>query len=163
MNVKVFTRGFTIPELAVVIGIIATLLTYAVINLTSVQHKIYLAATVDTVTSDFKQQQIKAMSGDTEGRGTNDSYGIYFEQNKYYLFHGTMYSSSDTSNALINLDNNIQFSNIAFPQSQIVFTKGSGEVNGFTSGSNTVTLRNTVTGEQKTISINRYGVITQIN
>lgn len=156
-------KGFTITELTVVLGILSILVTYSVINLTSVQHTTYLETTVDTVTSDLKQQQIKAVSGDTEGRGTIDSYGIYFQQDKYYLFHGTTYSAADTSNVLINMDNNIQIASTTLPQSQIVFLKGSGEINNYSSSTNTITVRNTVTAAQKTITINRYGVITLIN
>lgn len=155
-------KSFTIVELTVVLGMIAILASYVVINLTSVQHSTYMATTVDTFISDLKQQQLKAMVGDTEGRGVNDYYGIYFQTNIYYLFHGANYSFS-TSNQSIPLTNSIEVSATTFPQSQIVFNKGSGEIVGFTAGANTVTLRNIVTDEQKIITINRYGVITQIN
>ena len=155
-------KGFTIVEMTVVLGMMTILLGYAVINLTSVQHTTYVASTVDTFISDLKQQQLKAMVGDTEGRGTNDYYGIHFQTNSYDMFHGSTYTSLP-SNFNIPLTTNIQFSNVAFAQSQIVFNKGDGSIVGFSAGSNTVTIRNTVTGEQKTITLNRYGVITAIN
>ncbi len=155
-------KGFTIVEITVVLGMMTILLGYSVINLTSVQHSTYLATTIDTFISDLKQQQLKAMVGDTEGRGVNDYYGVRFQTTSYDLFHGATFLSS-SSNPNIPLTNNIQFVNITFPQSQIVFNKGDGSVVGFTTGSNTVTLRNTVTGEQKTITVNRYGVITAVN
>lgn len=155
-------KGFTLVELMVVMGMIAVLISYSVVNLTTIQHTTYLAATVDTFISDLKQQQLKAMVGDTEGRGVNDYYGISFGTNDYALFHGSSYSAS-SSNPVIPLTSGMQFSSVTFPQSRIVFDKGSGEVIGFTVGSNTITLRNTLTNETKTITINRYGVITQIN
>ncbi len=155
-------KGFTLVELMVVMGIIAILISYSVVNLTSIQHTTYLGTTIDTFISDLKQQQLKAMVGDTEGRGVNDYYGIRFGTTDYALFHGASYSVS-SSNPVIPLTSSIQFSNVTFPQSRIVFEKGSGEIVGFTVGSNTITLRNTVTSEVKTITINRYGVITQIN
>ena len=160
---RLLQRGFTIVEMSVVLGIAAVLISYATVNLTSIQHITYLAATINTVTVDLKQQQLKAMVGDTEGRASHDHYGIYFEQTKYTLFHGSTYSSSDTANAIVPFDNNVQMSATTFPQSQIIFNGVSGEVIGFTNGQNTITLRNSVTAEQKTITINRYGVITNIN
>ena len=155
-------KGFTIVEMTVVLGMIAVLISYSVINLTSVQHTVYVASTIDTLVSDLKQQQLKAMVGDTEGRGVNDYYGVNFETSQYDLFHGSSYTPS-LSNPVIPLTTSIQFTNVTFPQSRIVFNKGDGSIVGFTAGSNTVTVRNTVTNEQKTITINRYGVITQIN
>lgn len=155
-------KAFTVVEMTVVLGMIATLLAYSIINLSTIQHKAYLSSTIDTFVSDLKQQQLKAMVGDTEGRSTNDYYGIYFSTNSYAMFHGSTYVV-DPSNPVIPLTTNVTFSNIAFPQSQVVFNKGSGEVVGFSNGSNTVTMKNSVTNEMKTITINRYGVITQIN
>lgn len=156
-------KGFTIIELTVVMGVLAVLISYTVVNLTSIQRRTYLITTVNTVVSDIKQQQLKAMAGDTEGRSTHDHYGIYFEQDKYVLFHGTAYSVSESTNADINFENNVELSSISFPQSQIVFNGVDGEVAGFVNGSNTLTLQNSLTSEQSTITINRYGVITQIN
>lgn len=159
---KFSKKGFTLVEITVVIGIIAVIVSYSVINLTTVQHTTYVGTTIDTFISDLKQQQLKAMVGDTEGRGVNDYYGIYFGTSDYALFHGSTYSAGP-SNPIIPLTTSVQFTNVTFPQSQIVFNKGSGEIVGFAVGSNTVTLVNVVTNEQKTITINRYGVVTQIN
>jgi prepilin-type N-terminal cleavage/methylation domain-containing protein len=155
-------KGFTLVEISVVLGIIAVMVTYSVINLSTVQHTAYLSTTIDTFVSDLKQQQLKAMVGDTEGRGANDYYGVYFGTTDYALFHGSTYVAG-SSNPVIPLTTSVQFTNVTFPQSQIVFNKGSGEIVGFAVGSNTITLRNIITNEQKTITINRYGVITQIN
>lgn len=155
--------GFTIVELAVVLGILATILGIATINLTTIQHKTYLSTTVDTVVADIDKQRIKAMIGETEGRADHDRYGVYFEIDRYTLFHGSSYSPAELSNAVVMLDNNMNFSATTFSQSQVVFNGVSGEINNFVAGNNTVTLLNTVTNEQKTITINRYGVITAIN
>ncbi len=156
-------KGFTVVELAVVLGILTTILGIATINLTTIQHKTYLTTTVDTVIADIKKQQLKAMIGDTEGRADHDRYGIYFETDRYTLFHGLSYSPSSLDNVVIMLEDNVEFGTIAFSQSTIVFNGVSGEINGFTAGSNTVVIRNSLTTEQKTISFNRYGTIISVN
>ena len=163
MNIHAQQKGFTIVELAVVIGIITILLTVSFVSLTNIQQKTYIASSVLTFTSDIKTQQLKAMIGDTEGRTSHQNYGIYFETNKYTLFHGSSYNSADSTNYTVTLENNTEFNAIQFPQSQLIFTTGTGEVQNFTSGQNTITMRNTVSNEQRTFTINKLGIITQVN
>ena len=101
------------------------------------------------------------MTSDTEGRNTSDNYGIYFGTNTYTLFHGT-YSSNDKTNSIIPLGDNIQFSSVTLPGSQIIFLKNSGEVSNFSSNSNTITIKDITNNIGKTITINKYGIVTQV-
>ena len=158
-----FTRGLSFIELIVVIAILATLMSIAVVSLNGIQRRANIDATLLTIITDLKQQQQKAMSGDTEGRSTHDMYGAYFQTNSYTLFHGSKYSAADTANFVIPIDSSLQFTSITLPQSQIIYASGSGEIVGYVAGSNTFTLKNTVTNEQKTVTLNQYGVITAIN
>lgn len=155
-------RGFTVTELILAMGIMLILLGFGTVNLLGSREKASITATVQTLIADAKQQQIKSMVRDTEGRSFNSVYGIYFESNRYTIFHD-VYSSSNPENFVINLDNSIQISNVSFPGSQVIFAAGSGEIVGFVNGSNTITIRNTTNNEQKTIQLNRYGVVTNIN
>jgi prepilin-type N-terminal cleavage/methylation domain-containing protein len=154
--------GFTLIELLVVISILTILIGLTTINVLHAHRQSILTASFDTFIADLKQQQLKAMTNDTEGRNTSDNYGIYFGTNTYTLFHGT-YSASDPANSVIKLGDNLEFSNITFPGSQILFLKTSGEVSDFTNGSNTITIKDITNNIQKTITINRYGIITDIN
>lgn len=97
------------------------------------------------------------MVGDSATAASAQPYGIYVQASQYTLFKGTVYSGSDTDNFVVSPDG-VAFST-AFPSSQVVFAKGTGEVNGFANGSNTITITNN-TGDAKTITINRYGVPT---
>ena len=151
--------GFTIPELLVVMGILAILFGLTTPNLLHFQQRAVVNTTSDILVNDLKSQQNKAMVGDTEGRGTSDNYGIYFESDKYTLFHGTVYDSMDTDNFVINLDPSISFTNITVPNSSIIFSKGSGEVEGYMSGSDTIDITDTTNGDNVTIRINTYGAI----
>lgn len=155
--------GFTLIESIIVVSIIALLTGLTTVNLFGIQDKTSLAVTVDTLISDIKQQQIKAMIGDTEGRASQDNYGIYFTPVSYVLFHGSSYSPTDFSNVIINLNDNVGLINIALPNSVVIFSKISGEVADFITGSDTITIKHNLSGEQKTIKINLYGAITDIN
>lgn len=146
-----------------VIGILSVLIGFSVLNLTTSQAKNDFSATIDTVLSDVKDQQLKAMVGDTEGRASAANYGIHFEQNKYTLFHGSSFSQGDSSNFVINLDSATQINSITFPSSNLIFSQATGEVVGFTQGQNTFVIKNTASGDQKTVTVNQYGVIIQVN
>lgn len=156
-------QGFTLVEVLVVVGLIVGLLSITIVSLPGAQRRAYLTAATSTLIADMKSQQMKAMFGETEGRSSHDAYGVYMESTRYILFHGPTYDPSASSNIIINLDNHIQLFSIMFPQSQVIFGSGSGEIASFTPGSSSVTVRNTLNNEQKTITVNRYGVITGIN
>ena len=150
--------GFTLIELALIMGIIAILVSFITINLLKPQTTASTASTVQILGADIKEQQIKAMSGDSDGETTTDSQGIYFESNRYTLFRGPNYASG-SHYFEVDMDQNLILSN-TLPSSQVVFGKRSGEVASYTSGSDTITLSHTQSGEQKTITINRYGTVT---
>jgi len=152
--------GFTLPELLIVMGILAILFGFITPNLLHFRQRAVLNTTVDTLVSDLKSQQTKAMVGDTEGRADSDHYGIYFESKRYTLFHGIAFDPLDTSNFSIDLEQSQTFSDINVPDSSIIFSKGSGEVLGFISGSDNITLTDSTNGNQIIIQINAYGAIT---
>lgn len=150
-------------ELVIVLGIMISLFVIASINLTSLQNNANLSAALSTTVSDIKQQQLKAMVGDTEGRTAGDSYGIHFNSSSYVLFHGTAYSATDSANFAVPLDRGLTFSSVTVPNNNVIFNQVSGEMNGYVNGSDTVTIKNTTINQQKTLHFNRYGVIYLIN
>ncbi len=155
-------KGFTLPELLVVMVIAATLLGIITLNLASSKQATDLSTTVSLLTTDMQQQQLKAMVGDTEGRMIQDAYGIHFDATSYTLFNGTAYTTPAPTDIgrTINLGDNIEVIN---PNLTVIFATVSGEVIGYPSISNTIVLRNVVTGAQKTVQFNRYGVVANIN
>lgn len=154
--------GVTLIEVLVVIGILLTLIGMASISFLPFRSKSTLDTAITTLISDTKSQQIKAVAGDTEGRGTNDNYGIHFETNSYTLFHGSIFNPLDSSNFTVALNDGIQLES-TFPSSQIIFSIKSGEIISFSETQNSVTLEDTVEGSSKTVNVNRYGVITSVN
>jgi prepilin-type N-terminal cleavage/methylation domain-containing protein len=150
-------RGFTLIELILVVSLISILLGFITINLFRSQQNASSYALEGTLVADLRQQQLKSMIGDTEGRASADQYGIYFDTNQYIFFHGT-YPPGDSSNFVINLDENFQFES---PGTHVTFQKITGEV--LAGSVSSVTLRNITNGDAKTIRINKYGVVTEVN
>ena len=128
-------KGITFVELIVVTGIFMTLFGLVGVNFLTTIHKASLASAVAPLLADIKSQQLKAVQGDTQNTGMTDRYGLYFTNGSYTLFKGS-YSPADPANVLIELPENTQFSGIVFPQSQLLFEKGSGEVVSFVPGQN---------------------------
>src|SRR4051812_23621187 len=80
---KVTQSGFTLPEVIVVKAIMLTLLGLSSVSLAGVSRTTSIGSTVDAFIADVKEQQVKAMVGDTEGSGSAASYGVHFEGTSY--------------------------------------------------------------------------------
>ena len=151
---KIKSFGFTLIELIVVVSVIVTLLGFITISLVRSQQTVSLTSTEEILISELKQQQLKSMIGDTEGRASSDSYGIHFDQAAYTLFHGA-YSAGEASNSVINLDSNMQFNNAPF---DVIFSKKSGEI----SSATIIKLQDNTNSSLKRIHLNIYGTVTQV-
>lgn len=153
--------GFGLIEVVVALFIFSSLVMVIVLNLLNVQHTTSLSASIDAFITNLRSQQMKAMVGDTEGNPAKENIGVYLQVTKYIDFYGT-YNPSAPSNLEIKFADNIQIASTTFPSSQIIFTAGSGEIAGVT-GNNTITIQNTQSGEQKTVTVNKYGVVILLN
>jgi len=154
------SQGFTLPELVVTIFVLLTLVSLITINLSYTQRRATLNTAITTLVADLKDQQMKAMSGDTEGRSSADNYGIYFQSGSYVLFHGSSYNASASANTTITIDTSQHFTTTG---KTVLFNRVTGEVSGYNSSSDTITLEDIPSGDQKTLEYNRYGVITGVN
>ena len=154
--------GFTLIEIIIVFGIIATLSGIIIISISSRHRGASLDSTLNQVIADFQSQQTKAMTGFTQEAVDSDSYGIYFQTNQYTLFKGASYTAGDPTNAVYANPVDLMFSDIYLPTPSVVFTRGSGEVAGYSPGENSVTVRQETSAETKTFSFNRYGIIISV-
>lgn len=154
--------GITMVEILIVTGIIVLLFTISTISLLNIRVSSSSSASTDVLISDIKAQQIKALAGDTEGRGVPDNYGVKIQNDKYTLFHGLIYSASDNTNFDVPVETGYQLST-TFPNTTILFASKSGEIANFVSGQDSITLTNTSTGRTKTIQLNKYGTIISSN
>lgn len=148
-------RGFTLIELAIVTAITIALLGFITISLIRSQQSASSASVEEILLADLKQQQLKAMIGDTEGRLTSDAYGVHFDSNRYILFHGAVYSPSDSSNYVTNLESDMQFNN---PNYDILFSRMNGEIQTAT----IIELQDNANSGLKRIHLNPLGVAVQV-
>jgi prepilin-type N-terminal cleavage/methylation domain-containing protein len=156
-------NGFTLIELMIVLGISATLFGLIIFDLVRFQNTNSQQSSSDSLVSDIRTQQFKAMFASTEGRADTDDYGIYFYSDRYVLFHGSSFNPSDPSNFTVELPEDLEIQSTSFPDNTIIFEKISGEILGYIPGANSLVLRAIRVNRDFTITLNRYGVITRIN
>lgn len=155
-------KGFVFIELIVVLAVVGSLIGLAVTNVTGLRSRASMTGVVETLVSDIKTQQTKAMSDTVEAGVVQPGYGVRFEAGRYVLFRGTAYSANDASNFIITLDPTLSFSVIDLPNSSLVFASRSGEVIGWIPDASSVLLYESDTQEAKTFQFNQYGVISSI-
>lgn len=155
-------KGLTLIEILIVVGILSTLFGIGLLSIMNIRVITTNNVSTTVFISDVKNQQVKAMTGDTEGRGTPDSYGVKVLPTQYILFHGLTYNASDATNFSIPITTGFTLSS-TFPNNTILFNPGSGTISGFVAGQDTVTITNTNSNQSKTIQFNSYGTVTTIN
>ena len=153
--------GFTLIKIIIAMSIFATLSGIITINLLHAQSKTSLDTSVASILADIKGQQTLAMSGSIQGGTSASEYGIYFGTTSYTIFSGSSYSANNSTNFVIPLKNNVNFSSVTFPSRVIIFQRASGEIANFNSAQNQITLSNQG-GENKTITLNGIGVISSV-
>jgi type II secretory pathway pseudopilin PulG len=153
-------RGITsLAEIMLVVGIMTILFTIGIFSLTKAQQHTSLSSVVDTFLSDFKEQQIKAMVGSTEGGAGSDNYGIHFDTVSYTLFKGT-YSASNSANFVTKLPPTIQVSAWldSIGEQEIIFLKGDGHIKDYNLVSNAqVAFKDNSANIQKNIFMSKMG------
>lgn len=155
---KLNQAGFTLVELLVVMGVFVTLFAVSTVALTGLIPKANVVTTHQTLLSDLKNQQLKAMVGDTNGSGDGSAYGIHLEPDRYILFVGPAYIPDSIENIEVLLAPGLLIQENTFPSSNIIFLQNSGEISGFDELNSSFKLVNS-TGEEHLIDINKLGVV----
>lgn len=155
-------RGLTLIELILVVGIIALLFGIGIVGLSSIQIVTARSTAATVLISDIRNQQIKAMVGDTEGRDAPDNYGVKFANDQYILFHGNSYDPLSSDNYSIPMPDAHSVSS-SFQNETIIFASESGELIDFVDGQNSITVTNNPSSTTETIKLNKYGIVTNFN
>ncbi|PIS22325.1 hypothetical protein COT50_02575 [candidate division WWE3 bacterium CG08_land_8_20_14_0_20_41_10] len=153
-------KGFTVPELLVVMFIILTIFAFAGINLLNIIPNAGLTEISQSFMADAKAQQNSAMLGESGGALLSD-YSIKINANSYVLFKGLVYVAGAPGNYTINYPQNITASS-GFTDSIITFTALSGDIKNYSEVTNQVTF-NSVNNRSVTIKFNKLGNVYYAN
>ena len=153
------TRGFTLVEVVIAGALMSAMFLLSTQSLFHGKRSASLDQTASGVVMDLREQQIRAMQGTVPSPGSVVDYSARFESDRYILYPGSVYDSTNTQNKVMLLDPSMQFTGITFPGNTVTFARGSGVVRGYIPGSNTVVLTETGLGKASTLEINEAGVI----
>lgn len=146
----IFQSAFTLVELIVSLAVLAVIFAISSITISTILPSTSQSTASDVLMADIKAQQSLSMSNDS-------FYGVHFETDSYTLFTGAVYSVSAPSNFVVNLDPTVRFANVTFPQNNLVFMPGSGDINGYAVGNDSFSIINTQTNKVTSIKLNQYG------
>jgi len=156
------TLGFSLVEIAIVLGVVATLFVVAQNTAFRPQQVANVSDTLDTLVSDISLQQNKSMSGNLSTGSSAVSYGVYFQSDRYILFRGSSYDQVATDNFTISLNPVFTFSAINLPSSQLVFATGSGVLSNYNQNQRSVSIRDSTNNVTKTLQFNSLGVVDSV-
>ncbi len=154
--------GFTLIELLTVIGIIIIITTVFSVSFVRSQNQSLAAHLLYTLVTDIKSQQTKAMSGSTDIDRNRQPFGLHIGTYAYTLFIGSKFKESDPTNQKIDINSEFILET-RFPEKDIVFQPLSGELDKYNANLNTITIHEVRSNTDTVISLNQYGVITQIS
>lgn len=92
-----YNKGFTFIELVIIVAMIGILVAIIIPTLSKFKDQQSLKNTTDDVVSLLNQAR-----SDTLGSLGSTNYSVYFESNKATYFVGSTYSSSATTNKVVN-------------------------------------------------------------
>jgi type IV fimbrial biogenesis protein FimT len=149
--------GFTLVEIMVTLAIIAILSALTLVNLGRPQTSASLNSTVDMLVADLSSERMLAMAGDAGNAVAAQPHGIQVQSTAYVLFVGNTFNGADTGNFSVDAGDGVQLST-TFADGQVLFDKISGEVQNYDANNNTITASGG--GLSRTVTVNRYGVVT---
>jgi prepilin-type N-terminal cleavage/methylation domain-containing protein len=154
--------GLTLIEVLLTMSIFAILLGFISLGLSNMIPRASLHATGATLIADLRQQQQKAMAGEAQGAAAVVPLGVRFEGGSYVLFQGESYLSSlPASHFRVTVQEPLVVESV-FPNNEVVFASGTGDIQNYSTSNDQVIVRNTETNVQQTITFNRYGIITNV-
>lgn len=161
MNIghKTHKNGFTLIEVILSVSLMLFMLGFITQTLFRGQQQTSFTETAELLVRDMREQQIMVMQGDTFNDHVLSDYSIRFENDRYILFPGSVYVSTNPNNRVVLLEPTMRFSSITFPGSTLTFARGSGDIRSYTATTNSVTLTDSDTNSQKIISVNEHGVV----
>ena len=150
---KKISRGFTLIESLVVLGILAILATVSSSGFNSFTNKQILDKEAGFIVSRLAEARSLSISSKD-----GSAYGVKFESDRTTLFKGTSYTIADPNNVTIDLNRSVELSaiNLSGGGSEVVFDR----LKGTTAQDGSLTLRLLASTTQiKTILIYKTGLV----
>jgi prepilin-type N-terminal cleavage/methylation domain-containing protein len=155
MNHEPYSRGFSLIEMLIVIGIIALLVGIGVNSFVSARNSKQLDVTLQAVASKLYEAKSSAISGKN-----GQNFGVKFNSSSYVYFVGSSFNPSDSANVTFQIPSNINMTyTLPGPDYAVIFSRMTGKPQ--VSGNITLTRTDNASSTQ-TIVIGTLGDISVI-
>ncbi|MFH1767251.1 MAG: type II secretion system protein [Patescibacteria group bacterium] len=145
-------KGFTIIELAIVIGILALILAIVGGFISSATARVNITDASTQVVDALRRAQWQTINGQDDA-----DWSVHFTANQIILFKGIIYNPADPDNYITNIESPLTISGISLNGggSDVIFDDEFG--NSTTYG--TITITDPVTSESVAVTINQIGSV----
>lgn len=152
--------AFTVTPARIISGFVVIGLTigFLLVGRASL-HATSLQLALATLIADIRYQQQLSRAGEVVGKYSVVPFGLVLQNSQYILFQGKEYIPGHGPEKRMPVPAPIVLET-TLPGGQLLFESGSGNIIGFDAEKNTITLRDTESQAERTISFNVYGVIT---
>lgn len=145
-----WSKGFSLVELMVVLGMMSILLSIGGLSLANIRSDSQL----DLIASQVKSELLRVQAR----TANNIPSGVYFEADRFVYFEGPDYVEGAITNEVTNMSSSISISNITFVDSIARFNKLTGYPESYADPSGVV-IQETGSGKTRTIGVNEWGVV----
>lgn len=137
-------------ELLIVMGIITILFTIGTLSWSGIQGQ----SQIDSLTS----QVISAIYKTRAQNLNNIKTYLYFDSTRYIIFYTSTFKENDPNNEVNTLPGGYSFVNINFPSQTLTFQNVTGYVSSYSPPAS-IAIKENQNNRQKTISVNRIGIV----
>ena len=152
-------KGFALTELLLSIGILAILMGLGTVVFSNWAHQDRVTVEVRKLVNLINEARSKTLAGYTLGGSSALNFGLYFQNDRYFLFPGTSFNPDDAGNQEFLLPSSVKLSTIELVNDSLVFEKISGEVRNFDPVQNYLIVGDTSANVEKKISVNQLGTV----
>ncbi|MFC1727007.1 Tfp pilus assembly protein FimT/FimU [Patescibacteria group bacterium] len=152
-------KGFSQIEVLIVIALLVILFSLGTVVYDNFVKKDRLIIEARKIESLISEARVKTVAGFSLGGSQALNFGVYFEDDQYTLFPGTVYSSGNSQNQVFVLPDSVRIDEIFLPADSIVFEKITGEILGFDPVNNYLMIADQQSSMREKISVNQLGVV----
>lgn len=152
-------KGYSQIEIIVVIGILAMIFLLGTVVFGSFVRKDTILVETKKIQSLISEARVKSMAGFSLGGSQALNFGVYFENDRYFLFSGMVFNPGDQNNQSFLLPNTVTVKEISLPNQSVVFKKINGEVLDFNPSQNYLVVADKSSHEVQRIVINQLGTM----
>lgn len=152
-------KGYSLIDLLIAVAVMVILFSLgSVIYRNFVRQDSFLTESLK-IKSLINEARMKTVAGFSLGETQALNFGLYFQNDRCFLFPGTAFSPENVKNQEFILPTSLEIETVTFPAGSLVFEKISGEVRNYDPLQNFLILKDKQNLKTRKISVNQLGTV----